>query len=106
MRSGRIKFAGVGFSESTNIAGEFNASRLHSETNAKVGNLVFAGITDALQHSSNAAFAEPTGHEDAVEPIQLLFVTVVRSFQTLGLDPLNDEFEIELKRGMNQRFLQ
>src|SRR4051812_48429274 len=66
MVSCRIELAGIGFSQSANVASEFNAGSLHSQANSEVGNFVLAGVADGLQHTFDTALAETSRNEDAV----------------------------------------
>ena len=97
VRSGGIEFAGVGLVESADVAGELDAGGLHAEADAEVGDVVFAGEADAVEHAGDAALAEAAGDEDAVEAGELMLVAavvLVLGFQALGFDPLKVELEV------------
>ena len=88
MRRGRIKLAGVGMLQSGNVARKLDASGLHAQTDAEIGNLLFARIADGRQHAFDAALAEAAGHQDAVEAFELRFVCSSPSvFPVLRLRP-------------------
>src|SRR5579859_6878343 len=67
MGSAGIELAGIRVFKPTDVAGEFYAGRLHAEADAKIGDFVFAGITNSVQHAFNAAFAETAGNQDAIK---------------------------------------
>src|SRR5262249_23308416 len=75
-----VKFARVGFRQSADVAGKFNAGSLHTQAYAEVGDFLLARIPDRNQHSLNAALPEPAGNKDAVVLSQLFFVCVSASF--------------------------
>src|SRR5215472_15067164 len=106
MGSGGIKLAGVGVRESADVAGELDASGLHTEANAKVRNLLFAGIADGNQHAFDSAFAETAGNQDPVVLGQLFFVGLVPGFEALSLDPVEVELEVVGEGAVDQGFLE
>ena len=94
---GGIELAGVGVFEAADVAGELDAGGLHAEADAEVGDLLFAGVADGVQHAFDAALAEAAGDEDAVEAFKLgLVAAVVGSFrfEAFGFNPGDLELEV------------
>src|SRR5438876_12086618 len=92
MRRCRIELAGVSVRETTDVAGELDASRLHPQANAKEGNFVLPRVADCNQHAFNPAFAKSAGHQNPTVIPQLLFVGWPTRFQSLGLNPVQIKF--------------
>jgi len=58
------------FGHAGNIASEFNDSELHAETDAKIGHLVFAGVTDSGNLAFRAASTEATRHQNRIDTLE------------------------------------
>ena len=69
MGGGGVEFAGVGVGEAADVAGELDAGGLHAEADSEIGDVVFAGVADGVEHAFDAALAEASGNEDAVEAL-------------------------------------
>ena len=94
-----IELAGISVQQPADVAGKLDACRLHAQANSEIWDLLFARILNRLQHALDAAFAEPSGDEQAVIAFQLRLVTLVRlvgGFETLRFDPV--QFELEVVR--------
>src|SRR6266702_437651 len=99
MRGGRIELAGVGFLEIAHVAGVLDAGGLHSETDSEVGDVVLAGVADAVEHSGDAALAEASRDQDAVIPGELLLVAsvvLVFDLKAFSFNPLHIELKVVL----------
>src|ERR1700675_4994245 len=84
MRSRRIELARIGIRQSADVARIFNASRLHTQTDSEVRDMLLARVLNRLQHAFDATLAESAGHEQSVVFFELRFITLIRSLQTLG----------------------
>ena len=65
--AGGVELARVGVLQAADVARKLDARSLHAQTNSEVGHLFLAGVTDSVQHTLNAALAEASGNQDAVE---------------------------------------
>ena len=101
---GGIELGRVGFGESANVARVFDHHGLHAEADAEVGHLFHARVLDRVDHAFDAAPAESAGHENPVEVFQFAFEAAL--FETLGLDPVNVDFDVVGDAAMQERFLQ
>src|SRR6185369_3466519 len=106
MRSGWIEFARVCVFKPANVASVFNAGGLHSETDAEIGNLLLTRVSNPIQHSGDASFAEAAGNKDSVVAFELSKVAVVLRLKSLCFHPLHNQLEVVVKRCVNERFLQ
>src|SRR5579884_698233 len=106
VRRGGIEFAGVGVGQTADVTRKFDARGLHAQTNAKVGDLLFAREADRVQHAGDAPLAEAARDEDAVVILELGFVGLIRRLQPLRLDPIHLQFQVVGEGAVNQRFLQ
>ena len=88
MRRSRIKLARIGFFQSNHIPRELDASRLHAQANSEVRNFLFTRVPDRNQHALNSALPKAARNQDAVVPLQLRLVTVIRCFQSFRFDPI------------------
>ena len=68
----RVDLHRVGLLQAEHVAGELDHRDLEPETEAVVGNLVFACVAGGGDLALDAAVAEAAGHEDAVELGELL----------------------------------
>ena len=75
------EFAGVGVGQPAHVAGKLDAGRLHAEADAKIRDIVFAGVTDREQHAFDAALAEAARHQQPIIVDQLFFVGAVAGFE-------------------------
>lgn len=62
-----FKFGGVGFFDSTDVAGELDGGDLHAEADPEVGDLVLAGVLGGEDFPFDSTFAEAAGNEDAID---------------------------------------
>ena len=107
--AGGVELAGVGVFEAADVAGELDAGGLHAEADAEVGDLLFAGVADGVQHALDAALAEAAGDEDAVEAFELRLVAAVVGslrLQAFGFDPGDLELEVLGDCAVGERFLE
>ena len=107
--AGGIELAGVGVFEAADVARELDAGGLHAEADAEVGDLLFAGVADGVQHALDAALAETAGDEDAVEAFELRFVAAVFGsfrFEAFGFNPGDFELEILRECAVGERFFE
>ena len=61
----RGEFAGICILVAQNAPGKLHHHDLHAKADAKVGNMVLAGILCSLDHALNAAVAKAAGYDDA-----------------------------------------
>ncbi len=104
VRGGGVELAGVGVLEAAYIAGVLDAGGLHAETDAEVGDCLFAGVADGVEHTFDAALAEAAGYEDAVEALKLS--GVVGDFEAFGFEPGDAELEVVGERAVDESFLE
>ena len=100
---GAVEFSAVGVFESEHVAAEFDARELHPETDAEIGNLVFARPAHRGDLAFDAALAEAAGHEDGVharERMGAVFLDVG------GLDVVHVDARARLHAGVGQRLVQ
>ena len=76
-----IELRGIGAVEAADVAGILDDRALHAETDAEVGHLVLARVSDRLDLALDAAIAEASGDEDPVETGNV-------AGQALALEPL------------------
>src|SRR6202521_4245227 len=79
MRSRRIELTRIGIRQSAHVTRIFNASRLHTETDSEVWDMLLARVLNRLQHAFDATLAESAGHEQSVVFFELRFITLIRS---------------------------
>ena len=106
VRRSRIKLAGIRIFQPSNIPRILDASRLHTQANPKVRNLLLPRILNRLQHSLNPALAKPARHQQSVETLQLRFVAAVSSLEPLRLNPAQIQLQIVRQRPMHQSLFQ
>src|SRR5271170_742033 len=63
MGSRWIEFTGVGIGQSADVAGKFDASRLHPQADSKVWHVLFAGVLNRFQHAFDATLSKSTWHQ-------------------------------------------
>ena len=73
--------------ESANIPGELDDHRLHAEADAEVGNFVFAGEANRVDHAFDAAFAKSAGNKNPIVIAQAIYA--LRPAQFLGFNPVD-----------------
>ena len=89
-----------------------DAGGLHAEADAEVRDLVLAGVADGVEHALDAALAEASGDEDAVEAFELGVEVVVAAavfaagFEALGFDPGDLELEVVGEGSVDEGFLE
>src|SRR5439155_2796387 len=76
-----IELRGIGAVEAADVAGILDDRALHAETDAEVGHLVLARVSDRLDLALDAAIAEASGDEHPVETGNV-------AGQALALEPL------------------
>src|ERR1700722_4234719 len=106
---GRVEFARTGARQATNVARKLDASRLHTQADAEVGNGALARIPDGVEHAFDAALAKASGNQDAVKTGKLLFVLPVAgklALQALGFDPGDTQFQIVSQGAVYQSLFQ
>ena len=57
----------------TDVAGKLDHCTLHPQTDSKIGNLVDAGITDALKHPFDTPGTKPTRYQDTIHILEFAF---------------------------------
>ncbi len=62
----RIHFGGIGIGIAQHIAGKFNNHALHTQTNAKGGDIVFAGIFQCRQLAIDTPLSESRSNDNTV----------------------------------------
>src|SRR5271156_3881051 len=62
IRSGGIEFGAIGVFDMRNLARVFDGGALHAETDAEERDFFLARVSDGVNHSSDAAFAEAAGN--------------------------------------------
>jgi hypothetical protein len=97
--AGLVELRAVGVRQAADVAGEFDDGHLEAEAQAQIGNLIFAGVADALDLAFGAADAEPAGNDDAVTIGQPL--GDVGRIDGGGVDP----FEIDVDAQMHAAML-
>ncbi len=109
---GGVELAGVGVLEAADVAGVLDAGGLHAETDAEVGNGLFAGVANGVEHALDAALAEAAGDQDAVKVSELVAIVeggaafVVFCFKAFGFDPSHTEFEVVGECAVDESFLE
>ena len=68
----RIKLGGVGAAQTADVAGEFNHSHLHTQTDTEIRDLFNAGIFDGTDHAFGTALAEAARNKNGVNVTQNL----------------------------------
>ena len=109
MRRAGIEFTGVGFIQPADVAGKFYAGGLHAQADAEVGDLVFTGIANSVQHAFNAALAKAARNQNAVKTCQLNLIIAVGGvfgLQPLGFYPGDVEFQVVGDGSVYQCFFQ
>jgi len=73
-----IHFSGVGFDEAQDVSGKFDDHALHTQTNAKGGQIVFPAIFQCSKLPFNATIAKAGGDDKAVHALEFGgYVTLV-----------------------------
>ena len=62
------KLAGIGVGVAQHIAGVLHDHDLHTQADAKVGNMVLPRVLRSLDHALNAAVAEAARYDDTLLP--------------------------------------
>src|SRR5436305_12741469 len=106
VRRSRLKFAGVRLGQAAHISRELDACRLHAQANAKIRNLIFPGITYGGEHALGTTLAKATRHQKTIVVRELLFVRAISSFEALGFDPIQIQFQIVRQLAVDQRHFQ
>src|SRR5215472_979406 len=108
MRRSLVKFAGIGFVQTADVAGKLNARGLHAQANAEVGNLLLTRVADAVEHAFNPALAETTGYQDAVKTFELHLVVAIAVFalQPLGFHPGQVQLQVVRHCAVDQRLFE
>src|SRR5262249_49565474 len=97
-----IKLARVRLLQSNHIPGELDASRLHSQTNAEIWNLVLPRIANCAQHPFNPALPESPRDQNSVIILKLRLVALIASLQPFGFNPIQLQFEIVRQSTVHQ----
>ena len=71
------ELAGIGIGIAQHAACELHHHDLHSQADAKVGDLVLTGILCSLDHTLNAAVTKAAGHNDAVHVSKHFFAGIL-----------------------------
>ena len=95
------KLAGIGVGVAQHIAGVLHDHDLHTQADAKVGNMVLPRVLGSLDHALNAAVAEAARYDDTVGVAQFLG-TAVLVHQVLTVHPLDIDLALVLKARMVQ----
>ncbi|MCU1222774.1 MAG: hypothetical protein JWQ42_867 [Edaphobacter sp.] len=112
MRGGGVELAGVGLLEAADVARVLDAGGLHTQADAEVGNALFAGVADGVEHALDASLAKAAGDEDAVEVFQLVTVFEGRAavgvfgLEAFGFDPGDAELEVVGQGAVDEGFLE
>ena len=83
----------------------FDSGALHSEANSEERNLFLARVSDGVNHSGDAAFAEAAGNEDAVHVAQESFGGGGR-VNFFGFDPFDYDAMAIGQAAVTQSFAQ
>src|SRR5207237_10825022 len=89
---------------STNVARELDRRALHADTNAEVGDLLFARIADRTQLAFHAACAETGADQNAVDLGQLAVVPLV--FQRFRIDVDDAHLDVVGDAAVDQRLIE
>src|SRR5271168_721018 len=86
---GPIELRTVGAFEGQHVARIFDDGELHTQTNAKIGNAVFARKADRLNLSFDAAIAETARHQNGVHFLQRRCARAldILRFEIMDVDP-------------------
>jgi len=95
----RGEFAGICILVAQNAPGKLHHHDLHAKADAKVGNMVLAGILCSLDHALNAAVTKAAGYDDAVH-ICKGFLAGGLIGQILAFHPADFHLTVILKPGM------
>src|SRR5579863_3116321 len=106
MRSRGIELAGIRIRQPAYVARKLDASRLHPQTNSKVGNLLLPRIPNRNQHPLNPTFTKSPRHKNPVVLRELILAGLISSLESLGLNPVQIQFQIVRQSPMHQRLLQ
>ena len=95
------ELAGIGIGIAQHAACELHHHDLHSQADAKVGNMVLAGILCSLDHALDAAVTKAAGHDDAVHVSKHFFAGILID-QVFAFHPLDVYLTVVLKTGVVQ----
>ncbi len=70
VRRGALEFGRIGTFEPRDVAGVLDDRKLHAETDAEIGNLLLACVTNRGNLAVDTAFAESARHEDCVDAFE------------------------------------
>src|SRR6478672_6705495 len=90
--------------ETTDVARELDNRRLHPETDAEKRKSRGARLTDCLDHSFHAAYAEPTGNEESIDVAEHL-LGAFAAREILARHPLNVDADVVGDATVNERFV-
>ena len=65
-----IELLGIGVVQTGHMAGKFNDSALHAQTDTEEGHVFFAGVADSRDLALHAAVTEAAGHQNAVTALE------------------------------------
>lgn len=81
----RGELSGAGAFEPADIAGEFDGGDLHTEANAKIGDLILPGISCSADFSFDAPVPESSGNENTIKAGEELFILII--LEIFSVDP-------------------
>lgn len=84
-----IKLGGVGMFELADVAGKLDGRNLHTEADAKVGDVVFSGVLTGQDFSFGPSISKSTGDEDAIDTIEVGGGPFF--FNRLGINPVDGD---------------
>src|SRR3954469_9279194 len=93
----------MGLGQFQDVASKFNRGDLHSKTEAKVRDIIFAGERGCLNFTFDPALAKTAGHEDAAKAFQMFFRAI--AFEILGIYLLDFDAAIVGDTTVNDRFV-
>ena len=83
---------------------ELDDRALQPQAQAQERNAIDPCPADGADLALHAAVPEATWYHDAMQPLEQAFAIVVRLFDTLGVDELDDWLAIVRPRGVKDRF--
>src|SRR5580704_16537135 len=65
-----VEFSGIRASQRADVASVLDDHGLHPETDAEIGDALFARAADSIQHTRNASLAEASRNEYSVKALE------------------------------------